>query len=87
LILLTDGRANVSIGDGDPWQEALAIASELQVASLVIDTEVSDDSKEQLRRSRQLADQLEAKYVHLDDLESAASIMLSLRGENILARR
>ncbi len=86
LILLTDGRANVSIGDGDPWREALAIASELQVASLVIDTEVSDDSKEQLRRSRQLADQLEAKYVHLDDLESAASIILSLRGEKILAR-
>jgi magnesium chelatase subunit D len=39
MILLSDGRANVSLGDGDPWNEALTIAEGLNCRALVIDTE------------------------------------------------
>jgi len=42
LVLLTDGRANVSLDGGDPWEEALAACSLLQAAcagALVIDCE------------------------------------------------
>ena len=38
LIVLTDGRANAGLGIGDPWQEALQVASELRCRGLVIDT-------------------------------------------------
>jgi magnesium chelatase subunit D len=41
LVLLTDGRANVPLRTGDPWQESLEVASQLQCPALVIDTEVA----------------------------------------------
>jgi magnesium chelatase subunit D len=66
LIVLTDGRANVGLGMGDPWQEALAVASELRCRALVIDTETGA----QLHgRSVKLAEALGARYVTLEALQ------------------
>ncbi len=42
LVLLTDGRANVSAGGGDPWEEALAACAPLRTAcagALIVDCE------------------------------------------------
>ena len=52
LVLLKDGRANVALGTGDPWQEAVDIASQIKVRALVIDTE---NSTEQIGRPRAFA--------------------------------
>ncbi|NYF80051.1 magnesium chelatase subunit D [Granulicella arctica] len=71
LILLTDGRANVSLGAGDPWHEALEIASRIRTPALVIDTE---SSNQRLGRPRELAEVLSAQYVCLDDLALNDSI-------------
>ena len=75
LILLTDGRANVAIGSGDPWQEALSLASQLHTPALVIDTE---DSNERLGRPRQLAEALGAEYLYLATLE-VSEVTLALQ--------
>jgi magnesium chelatase subunit D len=74
LILLTDGRANVAIGSGDPWQEALSLASQIRTSALVIDTE---NSNERLGRPRQLAEALQAEYLCLATLE-VSEIVLAL---------
>jgi magnesium chelatase subunit D len=66
LILLTDGRANVALGRGDPWQEALQIAGELRCHSLVVDTGTSIHLPQ---RTSELASALKAPLVTLGDLE------------------
>ena len=76
LVLLTDGRANVSAEGGDPWEEALAACEPLQAAcaaALVVDCEPGPIV---LGRARVLAEALGAECVALDALDSAA---LSLR--------
>jgi magnesium chelatase subunit D len=60
LVLLTDGRANVALGTGDPWQEAVDIANQIKARALVIDTE---NSTERIGRPRDLARALGAEYV------------------------
>jgi magnesium chelatase subunit D len=75
LILLTDGRANVAIGSGDPWQEALSLASQIRTPALVIDTE---NSNERLGRPRQLAEALGAEYLCLATLE-VSEVVLALQ--------
>lgn len=75
LILLTDGRANVAIGSGDPWQEALSLASQIHTPALVIDTE---DSNEHLGRPRQLAGALRAEYLCVATLE-ISEVVLALQ--------
>jgi magnesium chelatase subunit D len=68
VIVLTDGRANVGLRMGDPWQEALAVASDLHCRSLVIDTETGA----QLHgRSVKLAEALGARYVTLEALQQS----------------
>lgn len=68
LIVLTDGRANVGLGMGDPWQEALQVASELRGRALVIDTETGA----QLHgRSIKLAEALGARYVTLEAFQES----------------
>jgi len=72
LVLLTDGRANVSLDGGDPWEEALAACSVLQAAcagALVIDCEPGPIV---LGRARVLAQVLGAECVALDTMEAAA---------------
>ena len=67
LVLVTDGHANVSAHDGDPWAEALAAARGLQCAALVIDSESGGLGTGQ---TRELAEAMQARYVMLDELGS-----------------
>jgi magnesium chelatase subunit D len=79
LVLLTDGRANVSVEGGDPWEEALAACTALRSASagaLVIDCEPGPVI---LGRARVLADALGAECVALDSTD-AASLTLRIHG-------
>jgi magnesium chelatase subunit D len=76
LIVLTDGRANVPMHNGDPWQEALEIAAEIKTPALVIDTETAN---ERLGRPRKLAEALGAEYVALENLESSGDLIMTLQ--------
>jgi len=70
LIVFTDGRANVSLANGDPWQESLAAAAELTeccAGAVVIDCEPGPII---LGRARQLAVQLGADCIALGSLEA-----------------
>ena len=72
LVLLTDGRANVSVEGGDPWEEALAASMRLRAAcagSLVVDCEPGPIM---LGRARVLAQVLGAECVALDAMDAAA---------------
>jgi magnesium chelatase subunit D len=67
-VVLTDGRANVSISSNDPWQDALAEAKRLTdcaSACLVIDTETGWPC---FGRACELANALGADYLPLDDV-------------------
>lgn len=79
LVLLTDGRANVSAGGGDPWDDALGAASQVRTAcagALVIDCESGPIV---LGRARVLADALGAECISLDDMDEP-SLTLRIRG-------
>jgi magnesium chelatase subunit D len=72
LVLLTDGRANVSLDGGDPWEEALAGCSMLRAAcagALVIDCEPGPIV---LGRARVLAQALGAECIALDAMDATA---------------
>ena len=75
LVLLTDGRANVALASGDPWQEALDLAGQLHTAALVID---SEDSNERLGRPMLLAEALGAEYLSLATM-AASDIVLAVQ--------
>jgi magnesium chelatase subunit D len=79
LVLMTDGKANVSMVDvGDPWQEALELAEmlkERRVPALVIDTE---SGYTRLGRAARLADRLGAECLTLEEL-SADNLALTVR--------
>jgi magnesium chelatase subunit D len=80
LVLLSDGKANVALNDGnDPWQESLRFAellAERGVPALVLDTETG---YLRLGRARQLAQALGAEYLTLEEL-SAENLALTVRG-------
>jgi magnesium chelatase subunit D len=80
LILLSDGKANVALNDGnDPWQESLRFAgllAERGVPALVLDTETG---YLRLGKARQLAQALGAEYLTLEEL-SAENLALTIRG-------
>ena len=72
LVLLTDGRANVSVEGGDPWEEAVAACSLLRAAcagALVIDCEPGPIV---LGRARVLAQALGAECMPLDAMDGTA---------------
>lgn len=72
LVLFTDGRANVGVNGGDPWDEALAAAALLRTAcagGLVVDCEPGPVI---LGRARTLAQALGAECVALDDMDAQA---------------
>ncbi len=79
LVLLSDGKANVSINDGgDPWQETLKFAELLayrSIPALVLDTE---SGYLRLGRARQLANALGAECLTLEEL-SAENLALTIR--------
>ena len=72
LVLLTDGRANVSADGGDPWEEALAGCHHLKQAcagALIVDCESGPVT---LGRARAMAQLLGAECVSLDALDAAS---------------
>ncbi|HTU19877.1 MAG TPA: putative cobaltochelatase [Gemmataceae bacterium] len=80
LVLLSDGKANVALPElpGDPWQQALQAAADLNgegIAALVLD---SDAGYVRLGRARQLAEALGAEYLPLEEL-SAETLLLKVR--------
>lgn len=80
LVLLSDGKANVALTDGnDPWQESLRFAellAERGVPGLVLDTETG---YLRLGKARQLAQALGAECLTLEEL-SAENLALTIRG-------
>jgi magnesium chelatase subunit D len=79
LVLFTDGRANVSVEGGDPWEEALAAGARLRTAcagAVVIDCESGPIV---LGRARALAQALGAECVALDDLDDT-SLTIRIHG-------
>jgi magnesium chelatase subunit D len=76
LVLMTDGRANVALGNGEPWQESLEMAARLKTAALVIDTE---QSTERLGHPYKLAEALGAEYTSLESLELNADVTLVIQ--------
>ena len=79
LVLLTDGKANVALNEGnDPDQETLKFATlfaERGIAGLVLDTETG---YLRLGKARQLASALGAEYLTLEEL-SAENLALTIR--------
>jgi magnesium chelatase subunit D len=72
LVLFTDGRANVAVNGGDPWEESLTAAALLRTVcagGLVVDCEPGPVI---LGRARTLAQALGAECVALDDLDAQA---------------
>jgi magnesium chelatase subunit D len=72
LVLLTDGRANVALGTGDPWLEALEVAGGLSCRALVIDTE---NAAQPLGRSLKLAEAMGARFVALGELQESDRLL------------
>jgi magnesium chelatase subunit D len=66
IILVTDGRANIPFAGGDPAQEALDFAGQLNCHGFVIGTE---NSKQRLGNARKLAEAFGAHYMALEDPE------------------
>jgi magnesium chelatase subunit D len=72
LVLLTDGRANVSLDGGDPWEEALLACRSVKEAcagALIVDCESGPVI---LGRARAMAHLLGAECISLDELDAAA---------------
>lgn len=74
LVILTDGRANVSLKGGDPWQEALDIARQITGKAIVVDTETAE---QRLGQCSELADTLGARYLSLDELGEIDSLSIA----------
>jgi magnesium chelatase subunit D len=74
LVLLTDGRANVALANGDPWLEALEIAGQIDTAGLVVDTE---RSSQPTGRPSQLANALKSHYVQLQVSDATSPLSAS----------
>ncbi|MDD4138234.1 MAG: VWA domain-containing protein, partial [Methanoregula sp.] len=70
MVLISDGKANVGMGAGSPLEEAKEMAShirEAHIPSLVIDSEQNFLS---FGYARSISDEMGARYVRLEDLES-----------------
>ncbi len=79
LVLVSDGRTNSSLNNGDPYEEALEIANKIaseNIQSIVIDTE-QDFIK--LGLANNIAKAMNAQYYKLEDL-GATEIASTIRG-------
>jgi magnesium chelatase subunit D len=76
LVLLSDGRANVTLRGGDPWQEALEVAGQLRCRALVVDTE---NAAQPIGRAGKLARALRASSVTLADVEDSGELEIALQ--------
>jgi magnesium chelatase subunit D len=80
LVLVSDGRANVNLHGGDPFEEAKMVAHQIAQAgiqSIVLDTEQDFLS---FGLVKQISDEMGGKYMRLEDL-SAAPIALAVRSK------
>jgi magnesium chelatase subunit D len=75
LILVTDGRANIPFAGGDPAQEALEIAGQLNCHGFVIDTE---NSQQRLGNAQKLAEAFGAHYMVLEYIERIEDIAVEV---------
>jgi magnesium chelatase subunit D len=74
LVLVSDGRANVSIGANDPFTEAVAIARAIRargVTILVVDTE---DGQVRLGLARRVCEAAGGSYLRLSDQPLASAV-------------
>ena len=76
LILLSDGRANVALRGGDPWQETLEVAAQLHCRALVVDT---GNVAQPTGRALELAGALGASVVTLADVASSGELEIALQ--------
>ncbi len=70
MILISDGKANVSMGSGSPLDDAKEVAAHIRdagISSFVIDSEQSFIS---FGLAHTLSDELGAKYLRLEDLRA-----------------
>lgn len=78
LIIITDGKANESIGKGDPFWEALSaakgLASDDRIKSIVVDAEEQGGFRYAF--SARLAEILHAEYFRIKDLR--ADVLLEI---------
>ncbi|OPY35508.1 MAG: putative ATP-dependent protease [Methanoregula sp. PtaU1.Bin051] len=68
MVLVSDGKANVSMGSGSPLDDAKEIAIHIRdegISSLVIDSEQSFVA---FGLAHQISDEMGAKYIRLEDL-------------------
>jgi magnesium chelatase subunit D len=75
LILLTDGRANIPLHGGDPWQEALDAARQMSCNAIVVDTETA---AQRLRQCTELAKVLGARYLSLEELVQTENFSIAV---------
>jgi magnesium chelatase subunit D len=73
LILLTDGRANIPLHGGDPWQEALDAAQLMSCNAIVVDTETA---VQRLGQCEELAKILGARYLSLEELAQNENFLI-----------
>ncbi|WP_207531677.1 magnesium chelatase subunit D family protein [Desertivirga arenae] len=70
LVILSDGKANVPVAGGDPWEETLTISAGIkndEIPGLVINTDID---YLQLGRAQQMAEALGLEYISLADIDS-----------------
>jgi len=70
MILISDGKANVSMGSGSPLDDAKEVAAHIRdagISSFVIDSEQSFVS---FGLAHTISDELGAKYIRLEDLNA-----------------
>jgi len=71
LVLLTDGRANVPLANGDPWADAVAAAKKIRCASVLVDSSVDPSRRSSME---ELASAMQARLIHLDELSNEVLI-------------
>jgi len=86
LILVSDGKANVSLKGGDPIEEAKGIAKEIKAAnirSIAVDTEQGFLT---FRLVEQICTELKGTYLRLEELKSAP-IASAVRDSLVMEKR
>ncbi|MCC7367001.1 MAG: putative cobaltochelatase [Chloroflexi bacterium] len=74
LLIVSDGRANVALGGGDPTAEILALAGEIRtrgIQSVVVDTE---SGRMRVGVCRPLSDALGATYLPIEQLRAGGLV-------------
>jgi len=72
VIIITDGKANVALGEGNPVEEALELASKMALnkRSLIIVIDTEDGGVVSFGLAKQLAMVMQAQYFKTEDLKA-----------------